>query len=163
MVVSSEMITKLNELLSSCFDMNGHSDNVAYWLRFNNYVEATNEFHEKYAHKFPVFADQITEFMAKIKSRPVRMAFPEHVNDYPGTEEAFADVNDHMLKFIDKIEDCIELAEMNGEGKVKIFLENFLMEILNYAEQTNVWAEKAKLIGNDPVKFDKYFDDFTFI
>ena len=163
MAVGEEMANKLNELLGVCFEMNAHSDNVAYWLRYNNYTEASKEFHEKYAHRFPVFADEITEFMAKVKVRPVRLACPAHIDNYAGSEDAFVNVKEQIQIFMDKIKDAIELAEMNDEVTVKIFLENFLMNILVYAEQADVWAEKAKLVGDNPIKFDKYFDDFTII
>lgn len=163
MPIGNEMVDKLNELLGACFEMNAHSDNVAYWLRFNNYVEATKEFHEKYAHEFPVLADKITEFMAKVKARPVRLACPIHADDYSNAEEAFTDVNNQIKSFIGIIKDSLELAEINDEIDSRIFLENFLTEILNYAEQADIWEDKAKLIGDDPIKFDKYFDDFTII
>lgn len=163
MPMGEEMVAKFNELLGACFEMNAHSDNVAYWLRYNNYVEATKEFHEKYAHEFPVLADKITEFMAKVKVRPVRLGCPSYAENYSNSEEAFVDVNRKMKDFIRNIKDCLEIAEMNNEIDSKIFLENFLTNILNYSEQTDVWEDKARLIGNDPIKFDKYFDDFTII
>lgn len=162
-LIGEEMQKKLNEVLGACFQMNSHSDNVAYWLDYNFYVEASAEFHEKYAHEFPVLADEISNFMIRMGARPVRYALTENVNDYDNTINAFEQVYNAILNFKRIIQEALDLAEFNNETNCKIFLENFLFNLEKYVHQAEIWKVKAIQIGDDPTKFDKYFDDFTII
>ncbi len=161
--MSEDMKNKFIELLGYCFQMNSHSDNVAYWLGFNQLVEAEEIFHEKYAHEFPQLADEISNFMIKMGKRPVRPALTSDEEDYPNLIIVFSDVKQMLDKFRAKIQECLDIAEINNETECKVFLENFLFNLVKYVNQVRIWAKKAEQIGDNPVKFDKYFDDFTVI
>lgn len=152
----------LNELLTMSFQGNSVADNVAYWLDFNQYVRAQDIFHHKYAHKFPEFADQISDLMTKIGVRPYRGALTENSDDYDTHAQAFQAIRDFMEKYRLKAIQVIEEAEMNGEVEVKIAIEEFLSQLIVYYKQVNIWEEKAIEI-TDNSRFDRYFDMNTII
>ena len=72
MYISQSTYDKLNDLLQKCFQMNSFCDNLAYNMSMLNMVNTEPIFHEKFAHKFPEFADIISNMMVALGARPVR-------------------------------------------------------------------------------------------
>ena len=80
--LNKETEEALNVLLQATFQMNSHADNCAYWLASNSFINTSNIFHEKYAHKFPQLADTISDFMIKMGMKPIRKALEDNDYDY---------------------------------------------------------------------------------
>lgn len=156
---------KTNNLLKLTFQGNAHSDNVAYWLDYNNFVQSTNIFHEKYAHVWPELADSITDIMIKENIRPVRMGLDDEIENFNNITDVFEDVKSFWERYETFLKETIDLADLEDEYGLKIFLEDFLFKRLNFKKQVRVWLEKAKeyQLKENFSQFDKNFSSFTFI
>lgn len=119
-------------------------------------------FHKKFAHAFPEFADIISEMMVKLDARPIRKALTENIDDYDNFQLIFADLKDNIDIYRDDIIGVIESADINSDIEVKITMENFLCDFMNYLNQVNIWYKKSKEYSQIE-DFDQDFTSFTFI
>ena len=152
----------LNELLGLTFQGNSHADNCAYYLDANAFVQTQGIFHEKYAHQFPVWADNISNLIVQLGGRPVRLALEADINDYESHADLFMEVCQFLLDYREKIYEVIEIADMNNDREVVSFLDDYLLGISKYIKQTEIWMTKAKKITNAE-DFDDEFEDFMII
>lgn len=162
--VREETVIALNNLLKQCFQMNSFSDNIAYSLDVDfNCNIATKIYHEKWAHKFPEFADELSDFMSKLNIRPVRGMLDSNDKIYSNSciDEVFNDNLAAIHQFRQEVINAIQVAEENGDREVVIFLEDFWMNKLNYLKQAQIWAKKTQEYINDIAAFDKDFPRFT--
>ena len=158
-----EIEDSLNSLLQATFQMNSHADNCAYWLASNNFVNSAVIFHEKYAHKFPEFADMISDFMIKLGARPIRKTLEENDYEYSDYIELFEDVETEILHYRELIYQIIDTIEKKNMREVVNFLDEYLLTLVDYLNQVNIWEVKANDIGDNYSVFDKYFESFTTI
>lgn len=153
----------LNSLLQATFQMNAHSDNCAYWLSFNNFTNAGEIFHKKYAHKFPEWADLISDLMIKLGFQPVRKSLEENDYDYTDYVELFEDVEAELEHYKEIIYRTIDTANTHNIRELVSFLDGFLIELVEYKNQTKIWFKKAEENLQNSLKFDCCFESFTFI
>ena len=154
---------QLNLLLQKTFQMNSHADNCAYWLAAHDFVQSQKIYHEKYAHKFPAWADGLTDLMINLHCRPVRQGLESNVRDYSNHKELFEDTEETLIDYRKVIYDTIEIAEINNDREIINFLDDYLVELSAYVLQVTVWDNKASELEGSPSKFDKYFTSFTTI
>ena len=122
MIMSDGVYTKINELVQASFQLNSFCDNIAYNIDECNYYHISDVFHHSFAHKFPKFADIITEFMSKIDARAIRGELKSNTENYDGNMVAmFADLEKECDAYRSLIIDVIELAEYSRDFEVKIF------------------------------------------
>jgi ferritin len=157
------MQKNLNELLQATFQMNSHADNCAYWLGFNNFKKIETIFHEKFAHKFPEWADKISDIMLKLNIHPIRKGLEDNDYDYTDILELFEDVETELEHYRELIYKIIDTATAQNVREIVGFLDDFLAELLDYKSQVNIWIKKAEQLIQNPIDFDKYFESFTFI
>ena len=153
----------MNSLLQVTFQMNSHSDNCAYWLAFNNFINSEKIFHEKYAHKFPEWADSISDLMLKLGMQPIRKSLEDNDYDYSDYVELFEDVETELDHYRQIIYRTIDVANTHNIRELVGFLDAFLLELIDYKKQTKIWFKKAEENLNDSLKFDQHFESFTFI
>ena len=152
----------LNELLRITFQSNSHADNCAYNLAYLVLPQAEKTYHETYAHKFPEWADMISECMVSLGGVPVRQALEANVEKYETIEEIFEETQNNLLLYREKIYEAIEIADIHNNREVVCFLDDLLKVLTPYFKQVSIWATKAKRIDNLD-SFDEDFEDFTFI
>ena len=162
MYISQSTYEKLNDFLQMCFQMNSYCDNLAYNMSILNMTNVEPIFHEKFAHAFPGFADIISEMMVKLDARPIRKALSENVDAYDNFKLIFADLKDNVDKYREQIIGVIESADINGDVEVKIIMEKFTCDFINYLNQVNIWYKKSKEYGRIE-DFNQDFASFTFI
>jgi hypothetical protein len=127
-----------------------------------NMINVEPIFHEKFAHAFPGFADIVSEMMTKLDSRPVRKALAENIDEYDNFQLMFADLKDTVDHYREDIIGVIESADINGDIEVKITMEKFLCNFMDYLNQVNIWYKKSKEYGRVE-DFNQDFTSFTFI
>lgn len=154
---------QLNILLRQTFQMNSHADNCAYWLATHDFVQTQKIYHEKYAHKFPAWADELTDLMINLQSKPVRQGLENNIHDYADHKELFEDTETKLSDYRQTIYDTIEIAEINNDREIINFLDDYLVALSPYLLQVTIWANKANALEKQPEKFDKYFESFTTI
>jgi bacterioferritin (cytochrome b1) len=152
----------LNELLRATFQSNSHADNCAYNLAFLVMPKAEKIYHETYAHKFPEWADMISDCVISLGGVPVRQALEANIERYENIEDIFEETQDNLLVYRDKIYEAIETADIHNNREVVCFLDDLLKILTPYLKQVDIWATKAKRV-NRLDKFDEDFGDFTFI
>lgn len=157
------MEKSLNILLQATFQMNSHADNCAYWLLFNNFGNAGEIFHKKYAHKFPEWADLISDLMIKLGYKPERLSLEENNYNYSDYVELFEDVEAELEHYREIICRTIEIANTHNLRELVGFLDDFLLELVDYKKQVKTWLIKAETTFNSSLGFDVYFESFTFI
>lgn len=163
MYISQSTYEALNEFLKINFQMNSFCDNIAYNLGYQHMVLTEKIFHEKFAHKFTEFADEISVLMLKLEARPIRKALEEDIKEYSSNVEMFEDLKNRIDKYRLDIIRVIEFADLNADIEIKIEMEDFIGDFMDYLNQVNIWYKKSKEYGDAIVKFDKDFHSFTFI
>ena len=162
MYISQSTYEKLNDFLQQCFQMNSYCDNLAYNMSALHMINVEPIFHEKFAHTFPAFADVISEMMVKLDARPTRKSLAENIDDYDNFQLIFADLKSAIDTYRNDIIGVIESADINGDMEVKITMEKFLCDFMNYLNQVNIWYKKSKEYGRIE-DFNQDFASFTFI
>ena len=162
MLMSEETRLQLNELVRVSFEANAVVDNFAYNLAYYDYPNIEKVVHESFAHKFPEFADIISDMMIELDARPVRLGIGMHDKDYEGDlTEIFKDNLGMCEQYRLAIIQGIEVAELNEDYEVKIKLEEFLTMFNNYRKQASVWHKFAIRYEGDYKSFDVHFEEFT--
>lgn len=162
MYISQSTYEKLNDFLQKCFQMNSYCDNLAYNMSALHMINVEPVFHEKFAHAFPRFADIVSEMMVKLDVRPIRKALAEDINEYDNFQLIFTDLKDNINEYRENIISVIESADINGDMEVKIVMEKFLCDFMNYLNQVNIWYKKSKEYSRIE-DFNQDFASFTFI
>ena len=163
MFISQPTYDALNKLLADNFQMNSFCDNIAYNLGFKKMICTESIFHEKFAHKFPVFADIISTMMLEFEARPIRYALTENINYYNDNVSMFQDLKIKIQNYRNNILKTIEIADLNNDIEIKIKLEDFLSKFTPYFSQVMTWALRAEQYGLNEMIFDKDFEKFTTI
>lgn len=162
MLISKETKDQLNELIKFSFDANATIDNYAYNLAYYHFPNIEEIVHKSFAHKFPVFADILSDMMIRLDARPVRIGLETHDEDFNEDLykifEGILTVCDMYRKSIIKV---IEVAELNEDYEVKIRLEEFLLMFEPYRKQADIWFKYAERYRGDYKSFDVHFEDFT--
>ena len=162
MYISQSTYEKLNDFLQKCFQMNSYCDNLAYNMSALHMINVEPVFHKKFTHAFPEFADIISEMMVKLDARPISKALTENIDYYDNFQLIFTDLKDNIDIYRDDIIGVIESADINSDIEVKITMENFLCDFMNYLNQVNIWYKKSKEYSQIE-DFDQDFTSFTFI
>jgi hypothetical protein len=161
--ITEETQKKLNLLLKQTFQGNSFSDNIAYNLDIKNFTQVEPIFHEKFAHAWTEWADEITTMMTKLGIRPIRLGLEENSKEYLNIKEMFLEVKVFFENYRLLILDLISYASYNEDYEVSVSLENFWDNKLIYLKQVNIWADKAILFENSQDKFNSYFEKFLII
>lgn len=162
MTMSKETAEALNSLLQSSFDANAIVDNCAYSLAYNDYNNIEPIVHKAFAHKFPEFADIISDLMIRSNARPVRLGLADHLENYgDDLVGLFKVINDMCEKYRNTIISCIEVADMNSDYEAKIQLEEFLVQVEPYRKQSEVWYKLAQRYQGHYMDFDVHFAELT--
>lgn len=162
MYISQSTYEKLNDFLQKCFQMNSYCDNLAYNMSALHMINVEPVFHEKFAHAFPDFADTVSEMMVKLDARPIRKALSENIDSYDNFKLIFADLKENIDSYREDVIGVIESADINSDTEVKIIMENFLINFIDYLNQVNIWYKKSKEYSQVE-DFDQDFTSFTFI
>lgn len=161
MKISEATYKQLNILLQKSFDCNAQADNFAYNLDYQRYPNMSNIYHHSFAHLFPTWADQISDLMIKLNARPVRKELHSYESEYLNMKDLFLD-NDRMIEdYRQEIKKAIDIADYNNDYEVRIEMENFLVQVLPYIKQSDIWRTMAERYENNMIGFDVHFEDLT--
>ena len=159
--VSDATYSELNSFINLNFQMNEFCDNIAYILGYKKMVKSEEIFHSRFAHKFPEFADRISNLMIKLEVRPKRGSLKTEDRDYIDNVEMFKDLKKKIDEFRTSIIKLIDIADINNDVEVRTEMEGFLTDFIPYLNQSNIWLDKAIKYGDNLKDFDKDFSVFT--
>lgn len=161
MKISEACYEQLNNLIQKSFDCNAQADNFAYNIDYTRYPNIADLYHHAFAHKFPQLADTISDLMIKLNARPIRKPVNGYNAEYLSLYDLFVD-NDRMIEdYRLEVKKTIDIADMNDDYEVRIAMENFLLELLPYVKQSDVWRTKAEQYKEQPYEFDIHFKELT--
>ena len=138
MLMSEETRDQLNELVRLSFDANSVVDNFAYNLAYYDYPNIEGIVHELFAHKFPEFADILTNMMIELDARPLRKGINTHDKDYNGGDWRFYPY---------------ALAENPAHGKFTVGYS------YNAAQQLHMGAQDISWIGIQDSNLSNFLTD----
>lgn len=161
-LLHTETEKALNELLKLTFQENSYADNCAYNLAYLTMHQAEKIYHEAYAHKFPEWADMISDCIISLGGVPIRLGLETSTERYEDFKEVFIETQNNLIEYRDKIYEVIEIADMHNNREVVCLLDDLLKVLIPYFKQVRIWVTKANRT-NDMDKFDEDFGDFTFI
>lgn len=161
MRISEQTQNELNALLRKSFECNAMADNLAYCMDFFGYKNISKLYHETCAHKFPEWADRITDFMSIVGARAVRLGIPTHDGTFSDIVSMFAENEKIMNEYVKQIKDALDSVDMYDDAPARIFLEDFLMKVLPYAAQAEAWSKFAAQYSSNPITFDVHFEELT--
>ena len=165
MDISEEAYKRCNAILGHMFDLNAICDNCAYNFNYHYYNKLGNIYHESYAHLFPGvnFADGLSGKMLELNARPVRLALPDHTDEYKGVADAFA-VTDVAIRALEaEVADCLKYLESDrsaGNDSLRLFFENMLeSQITKARKQADEWLDASRKVTDQTLNI--HFEDFT--
>lgn len=162
MLILEETKAALDSLLTDSFLLNMQLDNLVYQIDAANYTNIAPIVHEHIAHKPPVWADMISDFMISMDAKPIRGNLVDEYEGYAGDlVKIFAEMKIDFAKYREKIIDALDIAEFNNDVETKLFLEEFLNIIIPYYKQIRVWISYLERYQDDFKSFDVHFADFT--
>lgn len=159
MRMSLESYNKMNELAGKCFNANAIIDNLAYCLDFHYYNEIAKIVHLRVAHKLPEFADLITDKMLELSARPIRVDIKGYNEDFADLKKVFEELHKTMVEILEDTRKLIGIADLNEDDEVRIFCEEFLMQISVYVKQAEEWRNAAEAM--DPHTLNVHIKEYT--
>ena len=165
MDISEEAYRRSNAILGHMFDLNGICDNVAYNMNFHYLNKMGDIYHLSYAHLFPgdSFADGLSDKMLQLNARPVRLAIPDHTEEYRDAASGF-DATAVAIKALEKeIGDMIVYLESDrsaGNDSLRLFFENMLEKQVTAArKQADEWVDASHKLTEQTLNI--HFEDYT--
>ena len=144
MKISEACYEQLNNLIKKSFDCNAQADNFAYNIDYTRYPNIANLYHHAFAHKFPQLADVISDLMIQLNARPVRKAVNEYKSEYLSLYDLFVDNDRMMEEYRQEVRKTIDIADLNDDYEVRIAMEDFLLKLLPYVKQSDIWRTKSE-------------------
>lgn len=161
MKISEATYKQLNDLIQKSFDCNAQADNFAYSIDYARYPNIANIYHHSFAHAFPAFADIISDLMIKLNAKPVRRPLNGYESDYRSLRDLFKD-NDAMVEeYRLAVKKTIDIADLNDDYEVRIAMEEFLIKLLPFVKQSDMWRTFAEKYDGDELNFDVHFEELT--
>jgi len=157
MLISPKTNEQLNFIIQKFFGLNRLLDRIVSVMSVDfACVESSKILHIDFSHKFPILADQISEIQDSFNVKTDYLETPRDNSDYSSLLEIFQKVLDAVVEANDLITGAIEICIDEGDYNVKSSLEAFLANTyIKYIKQAIILRDKAKLYGDNIIRFDK--------
>lgn len=160
-LINEELNESINELVGQCFLGNRILDRMMSVLNIKFVMNNTVKLlHSGLAHKFPLLGDILSDYQSSRNNLTTYPETPRAEEDYNNILEIFTKFHNYMVDFEDSIKDVIEQASDDKDLNTKIFLENFLLRINKYTEQSILLVDKAEKYGDNLMGFDRDIKKF---
>lgn len=164
-LLNSEVKLSLEKIVSHCFYGNRITDRICSLMSVKFVMPLSEKIlHSKYAHLLPLLADKITEYMDSRDSATIYGLTPIGGNEYDDYIECFKDILDFNLELENKVKDSIKLSWETGDITTKVFLENFLLNLIPLTKDVMLLFDKAVAYGCDAngsnMQFDRDIHEF---
>lgn len=157
MLISPKTNNQLNLIIQKFFGLNRIMDRIVSVMSVDfACVDSSKILHLQFAHKFPLLADRISEIQDSFNVKTDYLETPRDSSDYSSLLEIFQKVLDNVLEANDLITGAIEICIEEGDYNVKSSLESFLSQTyIQYIKQAIILRDKAKMYGDNIIRFDK--------
>lgn len=159
MRMSKESYDRLNQLIGKCFNANAVVDNLAYCLDYHYFNEIGKIVHLCVAHKLPELADEVSDKMLELSARPIRVDINGYNEDINDLSKIFEVLHTTMVDLLEETRELIGVADLNADDEVRIFCEEFLMQLSVYVKQAEEWQNAAAVL--DAHTLNIHIKDYT--
>lgn len=166
-LLKNEIKTSLEEIIEHCFYGNRIVDRICSLISVKFVMPNTeNILHHKYAHKLPLLADEISGYMDARNCTTIYNETPKGDQEYKNVGECFEKILEINLELEKKTMESISMALKFGDYTTKVFLENFLYNLIPLTKDIQLLLDKYYMYGKsnkDNMDFDndiKSFDIF---
>ena len=164
MLISENTKKALFKISKKCFQMNRMWDrNVSVLSVDFAMVKASNILHLRFAHKFPLLADKVSEILDAFNEKVDYLVTDADVSNYSTIMELFQNALDEMMSLNSMVKEGIKLAEEADDLNVKVMLEQFMLSLTPYINQSIILRDKAKLYNTSVALYDHNIDSFFLI
>lgn len=160
-LIDENLNNELNSLVGMCFLGNRILDRdmsiLSVKFTMNN---AVKYLHQGFSHLYPLLADKISDYQGSRDNLTIYPDTPKDDSDYPDILSLFKKFLDYQLNFEQSVKEVIDTALEIKDYNTKVFLENFLLELNKYTEQSLILVDRAIAYGNDYMSFDRDIKKF---
>ena len=164
-LLTGEIKESLEKIVSHCFYANRITDRICSILSVSFVMPNTsNIIHHKLAHRYPVLADGISDYMDSRDCTTIYGETPRGDQEYGSYLDCFNKILEVNLDFERLVKEAIETAIKAGDYTTKIYLENYLLNIIPITKDILTLVDKAEMYGNNnsgTMKFDHDISDFN--
>lgn len=162
MLINEDINTKLDEIVTKCFEGNRMADRGLSILNIKFVMNKTEAvLHQKLAHLYPQLADKVSEYQASRNNLTFYGETPADGSDYKAPLDFFEKMFNYMIDLEGLISEAIDMSE---KDKVTYsFLLGFLSDVANVTAQCQLLVDKAKQYEDSWKCFDHRIEDFIIL
>lgn len=163
-LLTSELKGLLENIVSHCFYSNRIIDRICSIMSVRFVMSNTsNMIHHKLAHLYPLLADKISDYMDSRDCTTIYGATIAGDQEYEDYIECFRTMLELNLDLESRVKDTIVVAEKSGDYSTKVYLENFLLELIPITKDIMLLTDKAEMYGDSDLNAMKFDHDiYTF-
>ena len=163
-LLTKDIKASLENIVTHCFYANRILDRICSILSVKFVMSNTsNIIHHKLAHRYPILADGISDYMDARDCTTIYGETPIGNQDYDNYLECFNKILEINLELEKKVKESIELAQNNSDYTTKVYLEDYLLNIIPITSDILLLVDKAEMYGDNKLssmKFDHDISDF---
>lgn len=160
-LIKDNLNEKLNLLVQKLFAGNRFLDRAINQLDLKFVMNKTaTALHAPIAHKYPLLADQISEYQGDRNMGTKYLVTPEDSTEYNSPKDIFQKYVDYQVELERVIYDALDTSVDENDWSTTAFLQKFLNEITPYTKQALLLNDKANLYANNWMQFDHNVEDF---
>ncbi len=157
-LISEKVATMLEGIMGACFEGNRVHDRAKAALAVDFVMPSTsNWLHYNVAHKYPVLADEVADYMENRNHSEKYPATPAGNIEYNTSHEVFEGLLSFYKQFEQLIKDGIAIADAEGDRVTVKFLDKFLLEQVAYTNVGLTLCDLSEQYGDEP-KDNMQFD-----
>ena len=159
-LISKKMKESLEKIISHCFYNNRMLDRICSVLSVTFVMPITsNILHHNLAHLYPLLADKISDYMDSRDCTTLYGETPTVDQDYDTVLDCFNKMLEINLQLESLIKDSIVLAQESKDYSTKVYLEEFLLEIIPITKDILLLVDKAEMYGDSDMAMMKFDHD----
>jgi len=159
-MISEQLNSKIDFLIGKCFEFNRLLDRQMSLLDTKFCMPKTSsKLHPLIAHKFPFFADVLSDYQSARNNLTTYPATPIGSKDYETPLDIFEDMLSFMQEFENDIYIVCEFANSENDYMTKVFLDSFMISLIPMTKQLLLLVDKCEAYS-DMQLFDSNIEDW---
>ncbi len=163
-LLEKDIKLSLETIVSHCFYSNRMLDRICSLLSVDFVMPITEQIlHLGLAHKYPLLADDITNYMANRDCSAIYGETPIGNQVYDSPLDCFKEILEINLKLEKLIKESILLTYEIGDITTMVFLESFLLKIIPITKDILTLVDKSEMYesySDNWMSFDRDIEKF---
>ena len=159
-LISKDMKMSLEKIISHCFYGNRMLDRICSVLSVTFVMPITsNLIHLNLAHRYPILADAISDYMDGRDCTTIYGETPRGDQDYDTALDCFNKILEINLELESLVKDTISLAQQTNDYTTKVYLEDYLKNLIPITQDILLLVDKAEMYGDSDANMMKFDND----